>query len=610
MTVLPQGKELIVALLCLFVGGYVIVRFCLDQFDKPSNSSDENDPWKFLVTRFLTPRQQYLTGFAVYCGIMLAIFLIVSLFPGAISDVIKAVAAAATGDMRSEPAAPSEATLQNYPTFPILVAFYIVGLNPNLPKMLDFEIIIRRLGHRFAYIPKNVDKIFNFMRFSEFDLSDQQLQRAWEAADLRRNSLDAPDLKNFAPVFNRAVVLYARAGMLAGDITLDGETDLPENVNLEVFKQYRSELQNVGANLQAINARLAEQASASAADRRRAMQTLQRDLIKNLELLYVIFASATTTKGIERLANRLRAIGFTSAYPPPPRIPWDPLLKVMGAAALVMLAACALAAATFEGDRQNLIPTTAGSIAYLLSANLAMHLVAIWQALRTRARLIGLDQYFYETGQGRAVAFLRIFVRSATCAWLVHLAVYSPGLIKALASAGGDALSSSQILMLYLKSSLGSLIIPGTCGLMTAHTLDRPSDTSYERLVSGVLQGGSMAAAALVAVQLTVGDAFLSYHVFVVVLYGGLGFVLGFLLPAAIRRHWRVQEAHLPEKVSVLRTTVLQYFRDIQEFMEWLNARNARLDGKRPLDVLTEDSGLQKLTSLVTETRAKIAPAI
>jgi hypothetical protein len=44
--------------------------------------------------------------------------------------------------------------------------------------------------------------------------------------------------------------------------------------------------------------------------------------------------------------------------------------------------------------------------------------------------------------------------------------------------------------------------------------------------------------------------------------------------------------------------------------MEWLNARNARLDGKRPLDMLTEESGLEKLTTLVTETRTKVAPAI
>jgi hypothetical protein len=613
MIVFPQGKEFVVALLCVLVGGFVIVKFCLEQFDKASISSDDNDPWKFLVTRFLTSREQYLTGFAVYCGIMLAIFLTVSLFPGAILDVIKAVAAAAAGDIQHPPAVPTEATLQSYPTFPILVAFYIVGLNPNLPKMLDFEIIIRRIGHRIAYVPKNMDQIFNFMRFSEFDLSDQQLQRGWEAADLRRTTLDAPDLKSLAPVFNRAVVLYARAGMLAGDITMDGATDLPQNVNLEVFKQYRGEIRNVGVNLQAINARLAEQAGASLGDRRRAMQTVQRDLIKNLELLYAIFASATTTKGIERLSDRLRAIGFTSAFPPRPGIPWDPLLKVLGAATPVMIIACAIAAATFVDAAQNLIPTAPANIAYLLVTILVVQGVAIWQALRVRARLIGLDECFYEIGKGRALAYLRIFFWCAVSAWPIFILFYLPKLISALPSGAGDtsssqALSSPQIVGFFLQLSVASVINPGTCGLMTAYTLDRPTDTSLERFVSGLLQGGAMAAAAVVVAQLAPPDAdtrdvLLAYHVFLAVLYGGLGFVLGFLLPAAIRRHWRVQEAHLPEKIRVLRTAVLQYFRDIQQFMEWLNTRNDRLDGKRPLDVLTEESGLQKLTSLVTETR-------
>jgi hypothetical protein len=448
------------------------------------------------------------------------------------------------------------------------------------------------------------------MRFSEFDLSEQQLQRAWEAADLRRNAFDAPDLRNFVSTFNKAVVLYSRAGMLAGDITLEGETDLPDNVNLEVFKQYRDELQNVGASLQAINARLVEQAGVAPGDRRRAMQTLQRDLVKNLELLYVIFASATATKGVERLSNRLRAIGFTSFYPPPPGIPWDPLLKVMGAAALVMFAACIVFAATFEdGGQQNLIPTTPSGIGHLLAAVVATNLVAIWQALNLRARLIGLDQYLYDTGQTRAVAFLKIFLRSAVCGWLVHLAVYSPQFVRGLATAGGYGLSSPQILTLLLQSSLITLFVTGACGLMTACTLDRPSDSTHDRFWSGVLQGGSMAVAALVSVQLTIANAPLSYQVFVVVLYGGLGFVLGFLLPGAIRRHWCAQAALLPEKIGQLRTSVLQYFRDFQDFTEWMGARNTRLDGKRPLDVLAEETGLQKLTSLVTETRPKIMPA-
>jgi len=552
-----------------------------------------------------------LTGFSVYCGAMLTIFLVVSLIgPGPIFDIIKAVGAAATQTDVPRGAA-TEASLQSYPTFPILVAFYIVGLNPNLPKVLDFEIVIRRIGHRIAYIPRNMDRIFNFMRFSEFDLSDEQVGRAWEAADLRRTTLDAPDLKGLVPTFNRAVVLYARAGMLAGDITLDGATRLSQDVNLEVFKQYRGEIQNVGTNLQAINARLAELAGASPSDRRKGVQNAQRDLIKNLEQLYAIFASATTAKGGERISDRLRAIGFTSMFPPPPGIPWDPLLKAMGAAALVMIVASIIAATTFYGKPQNLIPTDSGSIAYLLATILIVHLAAIWQALGVRARLIGIDKYFAETGKGRVVAYVQIFVRCAISAWLLYLVLYVPKFIPALASVGQGVLSAPQLAWLYFNSSISWALVPGTCGVMIAYTLDRQADSRAERLVSGLLQGAAMAVAALAAVQLTLGEfASLEYRVFVVVLYGGLGFVLGYQLPAAIRQHWRAQETRLPEKIGVLRTAVLHYFRDIQQFMEWLNARNERLGGKRPLDVLSEESGLQTLTALVAETRVRIAPAV
>ena len=37
---------------------------------------------------------------------------------------------------------------------------------------------------------------------------------------------------------------------------------------------------------------------------------MQRELIKNLELLYAVFASATTMKGIKATQSRYRAIGL------------------------------------------------------------------------------------------------------------------------------------------------------------------------------------------------------------------------------------------------------------------------------------------------------------
>jgi hypothetical protein len=145
---------------------------------------------------------------------------------------------------------------------------------------------------------------------------------------------------------------------------------------------------------------------------------------------------------------------------------------------------------------------------------------------------------------------------------------------------------------------------------MTSYTLDRPTGTRFEQAISGALEASAMTIAAMLAAELTLNNVSSEYREFVVVLYGGLGFVLGAMLPKGIRRHWDAQESYLPDKITVLRTAVRQYFYDIQQFSEWLNARSDKLDGKRPLDVLVEDNGLQQLTQFVGNTRQKVAGAM
>src|SRR5437588_5879 len=146
--VIPSGNALFLLALCLLVGAFVIWRYCLDQFEKPS-SADENDPWKFVGPRYLTSERQYLLGFSIYCGTIIAVYVAISIIgPGPFFLIMKALAAAATQTEGPTVADTMDVTLQTYPTFPILVAFYIVGFNPHLPKAIDFEIVIRRFAHR------------------------------------------------------------------------------------------------------------------------------------------------------------------------------------------------------------------------------------------------------------------------------------------------------------------------------------------------------------------------------------------------------------------------------------------------------------------------------
>ena len=130
---IPTGNALLVFILCLLVGTFVVHKFCLDQFEKSIAGNDDNCPWKFVVLRYQTTPSEYLTGYSIYFGLMMTIFLATSIIgPGPFFQILKAVTAAATQSEMPTASTAADTSLQNYPTFPILVAFYIVGLNPNL----------------------------------------------------------------------------------------------------------------------------------------------------------------------------------------------------------------------------------------------------------------------------------------------------------------------------------------------------------------------------------------------------------------------------------------------------------------------------------------------
>ena len=105
----------------------------------------------------------------------------------------------------------------------------------------------------------------------------------------------------------------------------------------------------------------------------------------------------------------------------------------------------------------------------------------------------------------------------------------------------------------------------------------------------------------------TNGDP-LGYYIFNGIIYGGIGAVFGYVLPEGVKRYWDALAKGLPDRISVLRTAIAQYFHDIQQFQQWLNTPNDGLQGKRPLDILSEDTGEQRLVSFVSQTRRQVSP--
>jgi hypothetical protein len=130
----------------VLIGAFVIFKHCLDQFDKPVENLDNR--WNFLVLSQLTPQRQYIIGFTIYYGLSMVLFLGLSFAgPGFFACIAKEAGA----DVDN-----LGVGLKDHSTFPIIVAFVMVGLYPNLrpPIAYDVEIWLRRIGHWVAYIPK------------------------------------------------------------------------------------------------------------------------------------------------------------------------------------------------------------------------------------------------------------------------------------------------------------------------------------------------------------------------------------------------------------------------------------------------------------------------
>ena len=181
-----------------------------------------------------------------------------------------------------------------------------------------------------------MDFIFNYMRFSEFDLSQEKIDDAWNAIGLHRPVLDAADCGSIRSLLDRTMVLYLKALNLANDAEVENGREMMEELRVDLFRQYRDQIQNVEVSIQAVCSRLSELKGLSPPERRRSILLVQRELIKNLEFLYVIFACAITGRGMDRVATRLAKLGFRSNFAPDVSVPWDPILKSLGAAALVL----------------------------------------------------------------------------------------------------------------------------------------------------------------------------------------------------------------------------------------------------------------------------------
>lgn len=595
------GKEGAILGACLGIGAILIYKFCLDRFDKPVENLD--DRWNFLVPSQLTPHRQYILGFTVYYALSLMIFLILSL---AGPEIVTRIATAYPGLQDTS----FFSGLKDSSTFPIIVAFVMIGIYPNLrpPPAYDVEIWLRRTGHWIAFIPKNMIRLVEEMQFAEFDLSEDTVTKAWSLIDLKRPILEAPDLKSIGALLDRLVVLYVRAAAPAGDLEADDLAVLRKDIGLDVFRQYRAQLAEVQSTIESVQARLGleELGRLGGRDRRKTINIAQRDIRKRLDFLYVIFAAAITAKGADRLEDRFRAIGFTSQFYSKQQIPWSPILKVIGLPGIVLFGVLTVSSRILiswvsEDDQffQYPFPTTDLGIIQQVVAIVVTLGFAIGFALSIRTRLINQDRYFTD----KPAAYARIAIKCYWVALLVYLGIYFISFIH-----------SGQPPLEYIWQFAKWAVVPALCGVLVAMSLDRPANSRNERAIAGLKLGAILGIAAWFVfvsnlnatsdINVIVYTWPAQFYTFVV--YFGFGFVMGAVLPTTIRAYQEEQN-RLPQLVATLYKEVRGHFYDDGQFKEWLHASHPALGGKPPADLLHEDGGTERLIAFVSETRNKVA---
>jgi hypothetical protein len=233
------------------------------------------------------------------------------------------------------------------------------------------------------------------MRFSKFSPSLQTVAEAWKTTPLRPIISDSSDLERALPLFDKALVLYARASTLSGERNMGSAKALSSYFNLDVFKQYREQLQNVFVSLQAIHGRITVQTSAISNDQKEPVQDIERDLIKNIEFLHIIFACAITAKGADRVNERLRALDFEPTNVLRSGVPWQPILKVASAAAAILFIAMLIAKWTVHGSRhRSVVPNEVYDLLVLLAKIMLVNTFSVAQAMRFRSRYILFENYF------------------------------------------------------------------------------------------------------------------------------------------------------------------------------------------------------------------------
>jgi hypothetical protein len=551
-------------LVCVVLGIVMVVFLSMKKFGEPTVERADDEFIAQLLPRYLATHEQYSRALICYIASMVGILVLMSAIGPRLLDISPALA-------------PFK------PVAPVGFALLLVGALSNLPWLQDIEWRIRVFWHERAYIPAAARAIADTLRASNFEFSSYAQPAVLASASMRgieRTDFEAPR-GSIEHGWARLTCLSHELGWRrnAGEIeALDGE----------MLDRYASDLDNIAAKRQALEADMAQYRQERARNPFYENNELRKAITSALRELYILLGCAVRLKASPNadINAVFRSFGFVLGPSTPP--PGNRDLIIVGLAlmtgSLLMLTFVAVAVGDFglwqpsDNFPQDVVQPFIWSLSALL-----VHGCAIQTADWTRAKFLRQGRWFAVVEHERrpiAANYIRV---ALSCALTGYIVLFLWGLIFQPPTIG------------LAKGAAPFALLPAATGAFYAYHLDnvelahRPSrlwEIGSQALVTALC--GLVATPVWLALRGTVaGNA--DFIGLVTLFAAVVGASLSSYLPqaAASHRYDPMAEAQ-KARIAMLRASAVDRFRNAELAEQWLARPHPSLDNRTPRDAAAD----------------------
>jgi hypothetical protein len=273
---------------------FTLILFCMEKFNKPTNASDDNFVAR-LVPKHFDNGPKKTKAFAIYCGLMLAVFSALCLLghagikaylgPGSATDLLNADRSAQF--------------------IPLLLLTIFTGFSTEYPLLNIVEKKTRQFTHHLIGIPIGIQRIAEELERSEFSeglLSPEEKTKITSKyKELTSEDLTSIDsLYSFVSPDRILVRRWLRLNFLLDKLNA-GASRLPRQFNKEIFREYQS----AGKKAHAIKDSITDEdirsiiTDENTSKKLRRVDELSAQLKSALDIVYALISAA----GIESISH-------------------------------------------------------------------------------------------------------------------------------------------------------------------------------------------------------------------------------------------------------------------------------------------------------------------